>query len=150
MQAASLLCSTETYTQESSFKDIEDLCDGTCCIIQRHTPHGLSICYDTEKVAILEEGVEMEFDQLEILPVVVKVGKEHVLIVLVYRPIISQRGCFCTGYAGKYKTSQDIGMEVRREGWSDPKFQFFLILVQNFIVFQVRLWKILSFLSFSQ
>ena len=86
LQFASLLCFTETYTQENNFKDIKDFSDGTWCNIHKHTPHGLAICYDTDKVAIVEEGIEIEFDQLEILPVGVKVGEEHVLIVLVYRP----------------------------------------------------------------
>ena len=86
LQFASLLCFTETYTQENNFKDIKDFSDGTWCNIHRHTPHGLAICYNTDKVAIVEEEFEIEFDQLEILPIGVKVGKEHVLIVLVYRP----------------------------------------------------------------
>ena len=39
---------------------------------------------------------------------------------------------------------------IKARGGSDPKFQFFFILVQNFMVFQMRLLKILSFVSFSQ
>ena len=37
---------------------------------------------------------------------------------------------------------------VKAKGGSDPKFQIFLLLVQNCVVFRVRLLKILSFLSF--
>ena len=68
------------------YKDIKDFSNGTLCNFHRHTPHGLAICYDTDKVAIVEEGFEIEFDQLEIWSIGVKVGKEHVLIVLVYHP----------------------------------------------------------------
>ena len=82
--------------QRQNFSNIKDFSDGTWCNIHRHTPHDLAICYNTDKGAIVEEGFEIEFDQSEILPVGVKVGKEHYLWCLYIALVLSQRGCFWT------------------------------------------------------
>ena len=79
-----MFCFTESHVK-STEPDvrIEDLLPDWKDI---HSPteHGLSICFNTEKVQVIQRYPSMT--TLQILPILVKIGSETILVVLLYRP----------------------------------------------------------------
>ena len=79
---SSLMCFTETNVATSDFNRIKAYLPEWDDI---HEPagHGLAICYNTTKVAVLKQY--SYFGVLEILPVLLQVDNEVIFLVLVYR-----------------------------------------------------------------
>ena len=78
-----MFCFTETNIVNEQYKRIKDYLP-EWDDIHHSVLHGLTVCYNTTKVNILKKysytGV------LEILPVLLEIGKEIIFLVLVYRP----------------------------------------------------------------
>ncbi len=80
-----LFCFTETKLDGRSFQHIQDHDEvEEWADIHKTTGHGLAICYNTNKVKIIQ--VFETNSTLEILPVLMDICNETVLVVLLYRP----------------------------------------------------------------
>ena len=79
---SSLFCFTETNINDSPAKHIDEILDDWKDI-HKNTHHGLAFCYNVNKVNIIEV-IEIP-GVLEVLPIVLKIEKETVLLVIVYR-----------------------------------------------------------------
>ena len=77
------MCFTETNNNGTNFRDIDNY-GNNWKSVHRFFGHGLSICYQTAKISVVEEFHIMS--PIEMLPVLFKSGNIHVLIVLIYRP----------------------------------------------------------------
>ena len=85
-QHSSLFCFTETYTV-NELDQIEHHHENWRSI-HKHSPHGLAICYNINKVEIIERNFEIlyEIHELEVLPIGIRLGNDTMLLVLVYFP----------------------------------------------------------------
>ena len=89
---SSVLCFTETHTNNSSSKRIENYNSSWKSIHHPTAPHGLAICFNTDRVLIRREYPTIT--EIEMLPVLMEIDDEIILLVLVYRPPGGQRDVF--------------------------------------------------------
>ena len=74
-------CFTETNINDSLAKHIDEMLDDWKDIY-KNTQHGLTLCYNMSKVNIIEV---MEIPiVLEVLPIVLKIEKETILLLMIY------------------------------------------------------------------
>ena len=97
-----VMCFTETHTNSTSFKRIEEYHPDWKSIHHPSAVHGLAICYNAEKVVIEKEFPETS--SIELLPLLMNIDGEIMLIILVYRPPGGQRDLFI------YQLLQEISM----------------------------------------
>ena len=91
-QHSSVLCFTETHTNESSQVRIEDFKPSWKTIHHPSSAHGLAISYNTDIVVVEKEYPVIS--DIEMLPVLLRVDESMVLLVLVYRPPSGPRNMF--------------------------------------------------------
>ena len=84
MDNSDVFCFTETHTTNSSVENIEDYAPGWRSIHHPHSQHGLAICYKSDKVVVVKEFPTV--NEIEMLPVLLKIDDEQVLVILVYQP----------------------------------------------------------------
>jgi len=79
-----IFCFTETHLNavDSRRFGINQYAQGWCDV-HKNTDHGLSICYNSNKVKVIEE-FQIE-SSLEMLPVLIEARGESMLLVLIYR-----------------------------------------------------------------
>lgn len=92
MDNSDVFCFTETHTTNSSVENIEDYAPGWRSIHHPHSQHGLAICYKSEKVVVVKEFPTV--NEIEMLPVLLKIDDEQVLVILVYQPPGRPRNVF--------------------------------------------------------
>ena len=105
---SNVFCFTETHTNNTNFKRIEEYHQGWKSIHHPSAEHGLAICYNAETVVIEKEFPEILM--IEMLPVLMNIDGELVLLILVYRPPGGQRDVFI------YQLLQQLSMidEIHR------------------------------------
>ena len=81
-KCCSLFCLTETHVNDGCLNHMEKY-EEDWTDIHKRTDHGLAICYNASKVAIIQEF--QTTNVLEILPVLIEIENERVLLLLVYR-----------------------------------------------------------------
>ena len=82
-RCSSLFCFTETHVNDGQYNSIEQYVGGWKDLHKR-TNHGLAICYNAQKVRIIQEFPSS--NELQMLPVLIKMEDEFLLLVVVYRP----------------------------------------------------------------
>ena len=85
MNHSSILCFTETHTNNTNFQKIEEYHHDWKSIHHPSAEHGLAICYNKRTVVIEKEYPQIS--SLEMLPVLMNVDDEIILVVLVYRAL---------------------------------------------------------------
>ena len=78
---SSLFCFTETNTNDSPAKHIDEILDNWKDI-HKNTHHGLALCYNVSKVNIIEV-IEIS-SVLEVLPIVLEIERETIVLVIMY------------------------------------------------------------------
>ena len=90
---SSVLCFTETIIRGSTLNDISEYQTGWKSIHHPTAPHGLAICYDVSEVIVSSTNIpDQQFpSQMELMSVLMSIQGEEVLIVLLYRPPITNQ-----------------------------------------------------------
>ena len=78
---SSLFCFTETNTNDSPAKHIDEILDNWKDI-HKNTHHGLALCYNVSKVNIIEV-IEISI-VLEVLPIVLEIERETIVLVIMH------------------------------------------------------------------